>query len=161
MDARKRDTATPHAALAAGENAMDDDTTVRAAAVALLAPLHAARKRMNEADREQAGLAKRFGTQLPEAMEGRLKVNPEAARLLDDPTDYVFGSLPRVHIQVDNILFADALAHRGKSSYGGPYFEAFELRAGRLLGEVLSEAASDVGSFWYTAWTAAGRPELK
>mgnify|MGYP000942137506 CR=1 FL=1 len=109
----------------------------------------------------QAGLAKRFGTQLPEAMEGRLKVNPEAARLLDDPTDYVFGSLPRVHIQVDNILFADALAHRGKSSYGGPYFEAFELRAGRLLGEVLSEAASDVGSFWYTAWTAAGRPELK
>lgn len=38
----------------------DDDTTVRAAAVALLAPLHAARKRMNEADREQAALAKRL-----------------------------------------------------------------------------------------------------
>jgi hypothetical protein len=110
---------------------------------------------------DQAGLAKRFGTQLAESMEGRLKLNPEAARLLDNPREYVFGSLVRNHVWVDNILYADNLAHRGKSSYGGPYFEALELRAGRLLGEVLSDAAADVGSFWYTAWTAAGRPELK
>jgi hypothetical protein len=109
----------------------------------------------------QAGLAKRFGTQLAEAMEGRLKLNPEAARLLDDPREYVFGSLVRNHIWVDNILYADDLAHRGKSAYAAPYFEAFELRAGRLLSDVLSDAAADVGSFWYTAWTAAGRPELK
>ena len=67
----------------------------------------------------------------------------------------------RNHIWVDNILYADNLAHRGKSAYSGPYFEALELRAGRLLSEILSDAAADVGSFWYTAWTAAGRPELK
>jgi len=110
---------------------------------------------------DQAGLAKRFGTQLAESMEGRLKLNPEAARLLDNPREYVFASLVRNHIWVDNILYADALAHRGKTAYGGSYFEALELRAGRLLSEVLSDAAADVGSFWYTAWTAAGRPELK
>lgn len=110
---------------------------------------------------DQAGLAKRFGTQLAESMEGRLKLNPEAARLLDSPREYVFGSLVRNHVWVDNVLYADNLAHRGKSSYGGPYFEAMELRAGRLLSELLSDAAADVGSFWYTAWTAAGRPELK
>lgn len=110
---------------------------------------------------DQPGLSKRFTSQLPEGMEGRLKLNPEAARLLENPRDYVFGSMVRGHVWVDNILYADSLAHRGKSSYGGPYFEALELRAGRLLGEILSNAAADVGSFWYTAWTEAGRPELR
>ena len=110
---------------------------------------------------DQPGLGKRFTAQLPEGMEGRLKLNPEAARLLENPRDYVFGSMVRGHVWVDNILYADNLARRGKSSYGGPYFEALELRAGRLLGEILSNAAADVGSFWYTAWTEAGRPELR
>jgi hypothetical protein len=109
---------------------------------------------------DQPGLSKRFTSQLAEGMEGRLHVNPEAARLLENPRDYIFGSLVRNHVWVDNILYADSLAHRGKSSYGAPYLEAFELRAGRLLGEILSNAAADVGSFWYTAWTEAGRPDL-
>lgn len=109
----------------------------------------------------QPGLSKRFTSLLAEGMEGRLKLNPEAARLLENPRDYVFGSMVRNHVWVDNILYADSLAHRGKSSYGGPYFEALELRTGRLLGEILSNAAADVGSFWYTAWTEAGRPDLR
>jgi len=36
-----------------------------------------------------------------------------------------------------------------------------EQRTGRILRDRLSQAAGDVGSCWYTAWTAAGRPELK
>lgn len=110
---------------------------------------------------DQPGLSKRFTSLLAESMEGRLKLHPEAARLLENPRDYVFGSMVRNHVWVDNILYADGLAHRGKSAYGGPYFEALELRAGRLLGEILSNAAADAGSFWYTAWTQAGRPELR
>jgi len=110
---------------------------------------------------DQPGLSKRFTSQLAETMEGRLKLNPEAARLLENPRDYVFGAMVRNHVWVDNILYADRLAYRGKSSYGGAYFEALELRSGRLLGEILSNAAADVGSFWYTAWTEAGRPALR
>lgn len=110
---------------------------------------------------DQAGVAKRLTARLPEDMEGRLKVNPEAARLLENPRDYIFATMVRSHIWVDNILYADGLAYRGKSSYAGAFFEAFELRAGRLLSDLLSSAAADVGSFWYTAWTEAGRPELK
>ena len=109
----------------------------------------------------QPGLSKRFTAQLPEAMENRLKLDPQAARLLENPRDYVFGTLVRNEVWVDNILYADSLAHRGKASYAAPYFEALELRAGRLLSEVLSNAAADVGSFWYTAWTEAGRPDLR
>ncbi len=110
---------------------------------------------------DQPGLSKRFTTQLAEGMDRRLKLNPEAARLLDNPRDYVFGTMVRNYVWVDNILYADSLAHRGKASYGGAYFEALELRAGRLLMEILSEAATDIGSFWYTAWTEAGRPDLR
>ena len=109
----------------------------------------------------QPGLSKRLASQLPENMEGRLKLNPEAARLLENPRDYLFGSMVRSHVWVDNILYADSLARRGKSSYDGSFMEAFEGRAGRLLNQLLSNAAADVGSFWYTAWTEAGRPELR
>jgi len=37
----------------------------------------------------------------------------------------------------------------------------FARRAGPILRERLSHAAEDSGSYWYTAWTAAGRPELE
>ena len=42
-----------------------------------------------------------------------------------------------------------------------PYFEDLARRVGPVLQVRLSRAAEDVGSFWYTAWTVAGRPELK
>lgn len=118
-------------------------------------------KNFDGQETDQPGLLTRFSTQLAEGMDRRLKLNPEAARLLDNPREFVFGSIARNYVWVDNILYADSLAHRGKASYGGAYFESFELRAGKLLAEVLSSAAADVGSFWYTAWTDAGRPELR
>jgi hypothetical protein len=34
-------------------------------------------------------------------------------------------------------------------------------RLGPILRERLSSAAEDAGSYWYTAWTAAGRPALR
>ena len=48
-----------------------------------------------------------------------------------------------------------------QAGYGEIFFESFEARGGRNLGDRLSRAAQDAGSFWYTAWTAAGRPALK
>ena len=41
------------------------------------------------------------------------------------------------------------------------YFDDFARRAGPILVERLSHAAEDTASYWYTAWTAAGRPEMK
>src|SRR5207244_13169089 len=42
---------------------------------------------------EQHGLWARFTTRLPEAMQNRLKLDPETARYLDNPRDYVFAML--------------------------------------------------------------------
>jgi hypothetical protein len=110
---------------------------------------------------EQHGLWVRFGTRLPEAMEKRLKLSPDAAHLLDDPKAYLLSIVNMTYVWLDNLLYYDELARRRQSGYTEIYYEAAEQRLGPLLRERLSQAAGDVGSYWYTAWTAAGRPELK
>jgi hypothetical protein len=109
----------------------------------------------------QHGLWVRFTTRLPEAMERRLKLSPDAAHFLDDPKEHVFAIVNGAYVWVDNLLYEEELARRGKGGYTEIYYEAFELRVGELLKDRLSRAAGDVGSYWYTAWTAAGRPELR
>jgi hypothetical protein len=64
-------------------------------------------------------------------------------------------------VWVDNILYREELARRGQSGYTEIYYENLADRAADVLRARLSDAATDVGSYWYTAWTAAGRPELK
>ena len=110
---------------------------------------------------EQHGLWVRFSTRLPEAMEKRLRPSPDAAHLLEDPRGYVLSIVNMTYVWADNVLYGDELARRGKSGYTEIYYEAAEQRLGPILRDRLSQAAGDVGSYWYTAWTAAGRPELK
>ena len=62
---------------------------------------------------------------------------------------------------LDNLLYLEELAHRGKAGYGDIYFDDLARRVGPILREHLSRAAEGTGSYWYTAWTVAGRPELK
>jgi hypothetical protein len=90
-----------------------------------------------------------------------LKLSADAANFLDTPDEYVFSVMLETYVWVDNILYLDELARRGKQSYGEYYFDDFARRAGPILRERLSHAAEDSGSYWYTAWTAAGRPELE
>jgi hypothetical protein len=110
---------------------------------------------------EQHGLWVRFSVRFPEVTEDKLKLGPEAARFLDKPNDYVFSMIKGSYIWLDNLLYQEEIAHRGQSGYGEIYYDALHGRAGGILRERLSQAASDAGSYWYTAWTAAGRPELK
>ncbi len=108
----------------------------------------------------QHGLFVRFSVRLPEAMGARLKLEPDAARFLDDPKEYVFSMVNGTYVWLDNLLYEEDLARRGQGGYSELYYEALELRAGRLLRQLLSNAAQDAGSYWYTAWTQAGRPPL-
>ena len=108
----------------------------------------------------QHGLWIRSSVKLVEAMKDRLKVEPDAARYLDEPDEYVFSMIEASYVWLDNLLYADLLARKGKAGYGEIFIESFEMRAGRNVADRLSRAAEDAGSYWYTAWTAAGRPEL-
>jgi hypothetical protein len=109
----------------------------------------------------QHGLWVRFGVKLPEAMEKKLSVGGEPAKLVDDPRGYIFDMATQAYIWVDNLLFLEDLAKRGQSGYTALYYDALTDKLAPMMKERLSSATTDVGSYWYTAWTAAGRPELK
>jgi hypothetical protein len=109
----------------------------------------------------QHGLFARLVDKLPQKMGRDLKASPDAARYLDNPNEYVFSMITATYVWLDNTLYLEDLARRGKPGYGDIYLEDLAKRVGPYLRERLSRAAEDVGSYWYTAWTVAGRPELK
>lgn len=134
------------------------------ALAALVADLHNPLALSDNADGQktaQHGLWARFSERLPEAMERRLKLDCDAARYLDDPARFAFEVTRESYVWLDNLLYLEALSRRGQAGYDSFYYEAFERHAGGLLARHLGRAAEDTGSYWYTAWTAAGRPELK
>ena len=109
----------------------------------------------------QHGLWVRLVEKLPQALGRDLRVAPDTANYLDNPKEYVFSIMLGTYVWLDNTLYLEELARRGKAGYGDPYFEDLARRVGPILKERLSRAAEDAGSFWYTAWSVAGRPDLK
>jgi hypothetical protein len=109
----------------------------------------------------QHGLWVRFSTKLSEAMDKKLNFGGETARLVDDPKGYVFSMITQTYIWLDNLLYLEDLSKRGQSGYTELYYEMLAQKVGPLMKGRLEEATTDAGSYWYTAWTAAGRPELK
>jgi hypothetical protein len=109
----------------------------------------------------QHGLWVRFVEKLPQAMGHDLKLSPDAANYLDDPKEYVFSMMLASYVWLDNVLYLEELARRGKPGYGDIYFDDLARRVGPIMKQRLSWAAEDAGSYWYTAWTVAGRSELK
>jgi hypothetical protein len=61
---------------------------------------------------------------------------------------------------VETILLADREAKKGLTSYTDEYYDRFYNLAAAALIKQLSEASTDVGSYWMTAWVNAGRPAL-
>jgi len=109
----------------------------------------------------QHGLWLRISDRLPQAMGKNLKLDPDAANFLDDPKEYVFSVILETYVWVDNILYLEELVSRGKSGHDAIYYDALASRVGPVLRARLNRAAEDAGSYWYTAWTVAGRPDLQ
>jgi hypothetical protein len=109
----------------------------------------------------QHGLWIRITAKLPEAMKNKLKLDPDAAHLLEEPRPFVFSIVNGTYVWLDNLLYEEELARRGKGGYTEIYFEDLAVRVGPLIKQRLSQAAAHAGSYWYTAWTEAGRPDLK
>jgi hypothetical protein len=131
---------------------------------ALVADLHNPLALTQNADGQktgQHGLWVRFSVRLPEGQGKDLKLHPDAAHFLDDPREHVFSMINGTYVWLDNLLYQEELARRGQSGYTELYYQAFAARAREILRERLSRAACEVGSYWYSAWTKAGRPELK
>jgi hypothetical protein len=108
----------------------------------------------------QPGINERFGTTLIDRYASFFPVRPNDALFINDPTDYAFEACLSSHSWLETILLADRNARRGLNSYTDEYYDRFYNQAAAILIRQLSDAATDVGSFWYTAWKNAGQPQL-
>lgn len=87
-------------------------------------------------------------------------VKPNEAAFVPDPTDHAFEMALNAHAWLENILLADRRAHENLDAYNDEYYDRFYTQAGAVLIRQLSDAATDVGSYWMTSWINAGRPQL-
>jgi len=108
----------------------------------------------------QSGVNERFNTVLIDRYGSFFPLNPHDAFFITDPTDFAFDSCLNAHSLVESILLADRRARKGLSSYTDEYYDRFYNLAGASLIRQLSDASTDVGSYWLTAWTNAGKPTL-
>ncbi|MBZ5643737.1 MAG: hypothetical protein LAO19_13325 [Acidobacteriia bacterium] len=108
----------------------------------------------------QTGVDARFGSNLIDRFSTFFPMRPNDASFLRDPTDHAFDDCMSAHASVESILLADRRAREGLSDFTDDYYARFYNLAGAILIRQLSDAASDVGSYWLTAWINAGRPQL-
>lgn len=109
---------------------------------------------------DQPGVDQRFGIGLVDRYQLFLFVKPNEAAFIRDPTDHAFDMTLSAHTWLENIEWSDIGAHEGLTSYGDAYYDRFYAQAGAVLIRQFSDAATDVGSYWMTAWINAGRPPL-
>jgi hypothetical protein len=108
----------------------------------------------------QTGINERFGTTLIDRFSSFFPMRPSDASYINDPTDHAFESCLSAHSWLENILLADRNARLNGKSYNDEYFDRLYNQAAATLIRQLSDAATDVGSYWLTAWINAGRPSL-
>src|SRR5260370_11017353 len=108
----------------------------------------------------QPGVNDRFGTTLIDRYSSFFPMRPNDATFINDPTDRAFEACLSSHSWLETILMADRKARHGENSFTDNYYERFYNQAAAILIRQLSDAATDLGSFWRTAWGNAGRPQL-
>ncbi len=109
------------------------------------------------------GIHKRFENELIRrylAQYQDLAAFTQPAQGTADPVSFTFDFLTDSYVWVDNLLRADTLAKRGVRDYDDAYYVALYVFAGKLAKLSMAQAATDLGSLWYSAWVEAGRPKV-
>jgi hypothetical protein len=107
-----------------------------------------------------AGLQARFSSGLVERYSTFFPVRANDAVFIKDPTDDAFEDCISAHSWLETIENADRRSFVGLTEYGDEYYDRFYNQVGAILIRQLSEAATEVGSFWLTSWINAGKPSL-
>jgi hypothetical protein len=108
----------------------------------------------------QNGINDRFGTILIDRFSSFFPLRPNDASFISDPTDHAFEACLSAHSVLETILLADRNARASTKAYNDEYFDHFYNLTAATLIRQLSEASTDVGSYWLTAWTNAGKPTV-
>ncbi|MHB8486826.1 MAG: phospholipase C/P1 nuclease family protein [Candidatus Acidiferrales bacterium] len=108
----------------------------------------------------QPGVNDRFGKKLVNRYALFFYLHPNPASFVTDPTDRAFEICLTAHSLLEGVLLADRRSREGLQDYNDDYYDRFYSQAGAVLVRQISDAATDVGSYWLTAWENAGRPPL-
>jgi hypothetical protein len=108
----------------------------------------------------QPGVNSRFNSGLVDRYQLFFFVKPNEAVFIHDPTDHAFEMALSAHSWIENVLLADKRARQGVDAYNDEYYDRFYAQVGAVLIRQLSDASTDLGSYWMTAWINAGRPQL-
>ena len=108
----------------------------------------------------QLGIDERFGSTLVDRFSSFFPMRPNDASFIGDPTDHAFEACLASHAWIENVELADRNAHIGLSTYTDEYYDRFYNLSAAILIRQLSNAATDTGSYWLTAWINAGKPQL-
>jgi hypothetical protein len=108
----------------------------------------------------QNGINDRFGATLIDRFSSFFPIRPNDASFISDPTDHAFEACLSAHSVLETILLADRNARASAKAYNDEYFDHFYNLTAATLIRQLSDASTDVGSYWLTAWTNAGKPAV-
>lgn len=108
----------------------------------------------------QMGAGARFDGSLVERYSQFFYLHPGEATYIHDPTDHAFEICLSSHAWLEDILLSDRRARMGLSDYTDEYYDRFYSQVGSVLVQQISNASVDVASYWLTAWTNAGKPQL-
>lgn len=107
----------------------------------------------------QPGVDARFDSNLVDRFALFIYIRPNDAFFIPDPTDHAFEDCLTSHSWIQAILLADRRARAGLTDYTDDYYDRFYNSAGAIVIRQLSEASTEVGAYWLTAWTNAGKPK--
>jgi len=107
----------------------------------------------------QQGIDVRFDSNLVDRFALFIYIRPNDAFFISDPTDHAFENCLTSHSWIQAILLADRRARAGLPDYTDEYYDRFYNTAGAIVIRQLSEASTEIGSYWFTAWKNAGRPQ--
>jgi hypothetical protein len=108
----------------------------------------------------QAGVDARFGSSLIDRYSQFFYIHPNQPSYIQDPTDHAFEMCLSAHSWLENVLLSDRRARAHLSDYTDEYYDRFYSQAGAVLVRQISDASTDVASYWLTAWVNAGKPQL-
>ena len=108
----------------------------------------------------QKGLSSRFDIHLFDRYSKLFVIHPDNAVKIDDPTEYAFQACLAANVWVDLVVWSDLRAREGLPGYNDEYYDRFYNQVGPSVIREINSAAHDTGSYWYTAWLNAGRPQL-
>jgi hypothetical protein len=109
----------------------------------------------------QNGVHSRFETELVNVLAGGWHLQGAPAAEIPNLDRRIFEEYIESYAMASLVLTADHKAVSGRTYLDPAYFSRFFKLAGPLAERRLEDAASFVGSLWYTAWLKAGSPDLR